>query len=52
MKPLSGWFGFFLHLSFSGLENSVLEISSEVNIIPEVFPFSDCYQEQCYGRLV
>ena len=51
-KPLTGWQGFFIHLSFPGPDNSVLEISSEVNIIPETFPFADCYREECYGKLV
>lgn len=51
-KPLSGWLGFFFQLSFHGLEDTVLEISSEVNIIPEYFPFPDCYRETCFGSLV
>jgi hypothetical protein len=51
-KPLSGWFGFFINLAFSGLDNSVLEISSEVNIIPETFPYPDCFGKSCHGSLV
>ena len=52
LKPSSGWVGFYFHFSFPGLEGSALEISSEVNIIPETFPFSDCYKESCAGTLV
>ena len=51
-KPLSGWQGFFFQLSFPGLDSTILEISSEVNIIPETFPFPDCYRESCQGPLV
>ena len=51
-KPLSGWYGFFIQITFPGLEDSVLEISTEVNVIPETFPYPDCYREQCYGNLV
>ena len=50
--PNSGWTGFFFQLSFPGLEGTVLQISSEVNIIPETFPFPDCYQASCAGTLV
>ncbi len=51
-RPIYGWFGFFFQLTFPGLENTVLEVSSQVNIIPETFPFDDCYREGCKGVLV
>lgn len=50
--PLSGWMGFFVEFSFNGLENSVLTVTSETNVIPDTFPFEDCYGESCKGTLV
>jgi hypothetical protein len=50
--PLSGWQGFFFQLSFPGLDGTVLEVSSEVNIFPETFPFPDCFRDSCQGSLV
>ena len=50
--PLSGWQGFFFQLSFPGLDGTVLQVSTEVNIIPETYPFPDCYRESCQGTLV
>ena len=50
--PLSGWQGFFFQLSFPGLDDTVLEVSTEVNIIPGTFPFPDCFRESCLGSLV
>jgi hypothetical protein len=29
-----------------------LVFTSEVSIVPNVFPFEDCYMEGCYGTLV
>ena len=51
-KPLNGWQGFFFQLSFEGLDDTVLQLSSEVNIIPETYPFTDCYADTCQGTLV
>ena len=47
-----GWLGFAIQVSFPGLDDSVLQVSTQVNIIPETFPFPDCYQESCRGTLV
>ena len=44
-----GYLGFFIQFSF---ENSVNEITTETNIIPEYFPFPDCTLEGCIGKLV
>jgi hypothetical protein len=30
LKPISGWLAFFIQLSFEGIENSVIEITTEV----------------------
>ena len=51
-KPLSGWFGFFFQLSFPGIDGAETIVTSETNIIPETFPFEDCYREGCGGVLV
>jgi hypothetical protein len=52
VRPATGWFAFFIQLSFEGLENSVNQVTTETNIIPETYPFEDCYKESCYGKLV
>jgi hypothetical protein len=51
-NPESGWLAFEIQVSFPGLDDSVLQISSQVNIVPETFPFNDCYRESCKGTLV
>ena len=51
-KPISGWFGFFLQLSFPGVDGAESILTTETNIIPETFPFEDCYREGCGGVLV
>lgn len=52
LKPISGWLAFFIQLSFEGIENSVIEITTEANVIPETYPFDDCTLASCYGKLV
>lgn len=47
-----GWFAFFIQLSFPGLEDTALEVATEVNIIPETYPYADCYGASCLGTLV
>jgi len=51
-RPVSGWLGFFFQATFPGLENTALELTSEVNIIPETYPFDDCYKNTCVGPIV
>ena len=50
--PSDGWLAYEIQVSFPGLDNSVLQVSTQVNIIPETFPFNDCYKESCKGTLV
>lgn len=50
--PLNRWLGFFIQFTFQGLENSLLQVSTETNVIPDLYPFEDCYKEGCYGKLV
>ncbi|XP_077979950.1 autocrine proliferation repressor protein A-like [Glandiceps talaboti] len=51
-KPSSGWIAFFIEATYSGPKGTRLEITTEVNIVPDVFPFPDCHGEGCYGTLV
>ncbi|XP_070580927.1 autocrine proliferation repressor protein A-like [Ptychodera flava] len=51
-KPKTGWIAFFIQASFRGPADTTLEITTEVNIVPDVFPFPECHGEGCYGTLV
>lgn len=51
-KPAVGWGAFFIQLKFPGLKGSTMEFTTEVNIVPDVFPFPDCSGEACRGTLV
>ncbi|XP_071953962.1 autocrine proliferation repressor protein A-like [Antedon mediterranea] len=51
-NPLQGWSCFFIEASFPGKSNTTLTFTTEVNIIPDVFPFYDCSGEDCEGILV
>jgi len=62
--PANGtWAAFFLDVTYKkatddGLggfiptNNFVHEFTTEVSILPDVFPFDDCYLETCHGTLV
>lgn len=50
--PFDHWLGFFIQFTFSGLEDSSLQVTTETNIIPEYYPFEDCTFDSCYGKLV
>lgn len=52
LKPLFGWIGFFIQLSFPSIENTTIVVTTETNIIPEEFPYGDCTLEGCYGKLL
>jgi hypothetical protein len=51
-NPPSGWLGFFIEFYFAGLEDSVLQATTETNIIPDTYPFPDCRGQGCYGTLL
>ncbi|KAK7112150.1 autocrine proliferation repressor protein A-like [Littorina saxatilis] len=52
-NPQEGWLAFFIQMTFPGVDNgSVLEITTEAQIIPDTFPFPDCKDSSCYGKLV
>ena len=51
-RPLDGWEGFFIQVSFPGPVDTVLELTTEVQIIPDTYPTADCQNESCVGTLV
>lgn len=52
-NPEVGWLAFFIQMTFRGVDDgSVLEITTESNIIPDTFPFPDCHGDSCRGTLV
>ncbi|XP_071129138.1 autocrine proliferation repressor protein A-like [Mytilus edulis] len=52
-NPLDGrWLGFFIQVTFDGVDGSVEEYTTEAQIIPDVFPFPDCHGKECHGSLV
>ena len=46
------WKGFFLEFEFPYLDKNYLVVTTETNIVPEWYPFPDCYGVGCYGKLV
>ncbi len=51
-NPVSGWEGFLIQVDFPGPDGTVLELTTETQIIPDTYPTSDCHAEQCAGSLV
>lgn len=51
-NPAVGWTAFFIQVTFPGLDNSVLEFTTQTLIIPDKDPFPDCDGDQCRGTLV
>ncbi|UJR29763.1 hypothetical protein I4U23_017311 [Adineta vaga] len=51
-NPTSGWEGFLIQVNFPGPDGSVLELTTETQIIPDTYPTGDCHDEQCLGTLV
>ena len=49
---MSGWEGFFIQANFPGPDGTVLELTTETQIIPDTYPISDCYAANCTGTLV
>lgn len=50
--PEQGWRGFFIQATFPGPQGSVFEFTTQINIIPNTFPFPDCSNSGCQGTLV
>ncbi|KAL4239703.1 hypothetical protein ACF0H5_000507 [Mactra antiquata] len=51
-NPEVGWTAFFIQVTFPGLEDSVLEFTTQTLIIPDTDPFPDCHDAGCRGTLV
>lgn len=51
-SPLNGWIGFYLEMDFLGSSGSVLQLTTEIVILPNFYPIPDCHDEQCFGTLV
>lgn len=46
--PKNGWRAFFLQVNYP----HKMVITSEVLVVPDTFPCSDCSEEECHGTLV
>lgn len=51
-KPEKYYLGFYLEFKFKGFDETLNVINTEVNIVPEYFPFDDCSGSSCEGKLV
>ncbi|CAH1802566.1 unnamed protein product, partial [Owenia fusiformis] len=54
-RPATGWLGFFIELEFvlNNSEASVFEVTTELNVVPNTWPFPFCTSpEECTGRIV
>lgn len=52
LRPITGWTGFFIQFSFASIDNTVIQVTTETNIVPETYPFEDCTLDSCIGTLV
>ena len=50
LTPIDVWLGFFIEFQFQNIDNTVLKLTTETNIIPDVYPFKDCFKEACKIR--
>ncbi|CAF1051330.1 unnamed protein product [Rotaria magnacalcarata] len=51
-SPSSGWEGFFIQINFAGPDGTILELTTETQVIPDTYPTADCFNEGCFGSLV
>lgn len=51
-NPSNGWLGFYFEIDFLGPSGSVLELTTEMLVIPNNYPIDDCHDQQCFGKLV
>ncbi|KAI0220672.1 hypothetical protein LSAT2_027836 [Lamellibrachia satsuma] len=51
-KPNNGWLGFLVKAEYDGPLGQPLTLTSEVNIVPNTFPYPPCQGDGCYGTLV
>jgi PhoPQ-activated pathogenicity-related protein len=50
--PPSGWRAFMAELYFTGPMDTTFQLTTQVSIIPQTFPFPPCNGTACYGTLV
>ncbi|CAF4276624.1 unnamed protein product, partial [Rotaria sordida] len=51
--PTDGyWITALFQASFSGREGTTLTLTTETLILPNTYPVKECYDQECYGRLV
>ncbi|CAF3515250.1 unnamed protein product [Adineta steineri] len=51
-NPMDGWEGFYIQVNFPGADGTVLELTTETQIVPDTYPTNDCSGDSCYGTLV
>ncbi|WAQ96729.1 APRA-like protein [Mya arenaria] len=51
-NPDVGWTAFFIQVTFPGLDDSVLEFTTQTLVIPDTYPFPACSGDGCRGTLV
>jgi len=39
-------------MTFPGPQGYAIEFTTETKIVPDTFPFQDCYMDTCKGTLV
>lgn len=50
--PMNGWEGFFIQVDFPGPDSTLLQLTTETQIIPDTYPTDDCHGDGCAGKLV
>ena len=43
---------FYVAMHYASEDNGLMEFSTTVSVIPDVFPYSECQGEECLGSLV
>ncbi|CAF4288163.1 unnamed protein product, partial [Adineta steineri] len=51
-NPMDGWEGFYIQVNFPGADGTVLELTTETQIVPDTYPTNECSGDSCYGTLV
>ncbi|KAK2176323.1 hypothetical protein NP493_670g01040 [Ridgeia piscesae] len=51
-KVPGDWVGFYIAMTFDGPMGKILEMTTEIHIIPDTFPFPPCHGVACKGTLV
>lgn len=51
--PNARWRCFFIKMTYAGPDGRLIYVTTETNIVPDVFPYEDCHgEEQCRGVLL